>query len=123
MVVIIVGVLAAVAIPVFVSQRAKAHDTSTKADVTNIGKEISTYFVEGSGTLALDFVAAPGHVVLSDGSYSVTVNLTNGTASPTSNASANLGDDKAWCVSLTDPKGSIKNYRYSAAQDLEAGTC
>ena len=33
-VMIIIGILAAIAIPVFLSQRAKGRDTSTKADVS-----------------------------------------------------------------------------------------
>lgn len=121
-VMIIIGVLAAIAIPVFLNQRAKAHDASTKSDVANVGKELATYFVDGTGTPSLDY-SVPGSVVLSEGSYSVTINLTNGTAKPSSGGFSNLGDEKSWCVSLTDPKGQVKDYRYSAAQGLEAGTC
>ena len=49
-VMIIIGILAAIAIPVFLSQREKAQDTATKADVTTIGKEIATYYVDGDPT-------------------------------------------------------------------------
>lgn len=122
-VMIIVGVLAAIALPVFLSQRAAAHDASTKSDVANLGKELATYHVDGTGTPALDFSSVPGSVILSDGSYSVTINLTNGTAMPSAGASTNLGDANGWCVSLTDAKGQLKDFRYSAGQGLEAGTC
>jgi type IV pilus assembly protein PilA len=122
-VMIIIGILAAIAIPVFLSQRAKAHDTSTKADVNHLGKEVATYFVDGQGTLAMDFTTSPGSVVLSDGSYSETVNLTNGTAAPGIGASLNMGDPLNWCVALTDPKGSIKTYNFTAVNGLQAGTC
>lgn len=123
-VMIIIGVLAAIAIPTFLSQRAKAHDTSTKADVNHLGKEVATYFVDGTGTLTLDFAAVPGSVILADGAgYSETVNLTNGTAAPTSGASANLGSSTAWCVSLTDPKGKVKTYKFTAASGLGTGSC
>lgn len=123
-VMLIIGVLAAIAIPVFLSQRAKAHDSSTKADVNTVGKEIATYFVDGTGTLSLDFTTTPGSVVIADGaSYATTVNLTNGTARPTSGASAALNNPTGWCVALSDPEGAIKEYRYSAAGGLEEGTC
>lgn len=123
-VMIIVGVLAAIAIPLFLTQRAKAHDTSTKADVSYLGKEIATYFVDGQGTLTLDFVAVPGSVVVADGaSWSTRVNLTNGTARPTSGVSADLGDPDNWCVALTDPEGVKQEYRYRAQTGLEEGTC
>src|SRR3954449_4180466 len=52
-VMIIIGILAAIAIPVFLNQRKKARDTSTKADVSTVGKEIATYYVDGAGTLTL----------------------------------------------------------------------
>jgi type IV pilus assembly protein PilA len=123
-VVIVIGILAAIAIPAFLGQRAKAHDTSTKVDVSNVGKEVATYFVGGNGTLNLDFVTRPGSVVIADGaSYSTTVNLTNGTARPTSGVSSNLGDADDWCVALTDPKGAVREYRYRAQSGLEEGTC
>jgi len=122
-VMIIIGILTAIAIPVFLSQRAKAHDASTKADVNHLGKEVATYFVDGQGTLTLDFLTVAGSVVLSDGSYTETVNLTNGTAMPTSGVSANLGDPFNWCVSLTDPKGQTKTYNFAAANGLGTGTC
>jgi len=122
-VMIVIGILAAIAIPTFLSQRAKAHDTSTKADVNHLGKEVATYFVDGTGTLTLDFLALPGSVVLSDGSYSEAVNLTNGTARPSSGASANLGDPVGWCVSLTDPRGRVKTYQFTASDALGTGPC
>jgi prepilin-type N-terminal cleavage/methylation domain-containing protein len=123
-VMIIIGILAAIAVPTFLSQRARAHDASTKADVSHLAKEVATYFVDGEGTLTLDFAAVPGKVVVADGAgYSVTVNLTNGTARPISGASANLDSQSTWCVSLTDPKGSIKDFKYTAAGGLGTGTC
>ncbi len=123
-VMIIIGILAAIAIPVFLNQREAAHDTSTKADVSNLGKEIATYFVDGTAALSLDFALSPGNVVVTDGiAWSTTVRLTNGTAMPTSGTSANLDSDTSWCVALTDPKGHTKDYQYSAADGLKAGTC
>jgi type IV pilus assembly protein PilA len=122
-VMIIIGILASIALPVFLSQRAKAHDASTKADVSHLAKEIATYWVDGSGTLTLDFITVPGSVVVSDGTYSETVNLTNGTARPASGASSNLGSETGWCVSLTDPKGDVKDFKYTATGGLATGTC
>ncbi len=62
-VMIIIGILAAIAIPIFLCQREKARDTATKADVSRLGKEVATYFVDGTGTLTLDYTASPGSVV------------------------------------------------------------
>jgi type IV pilus assembly protein PilA len=122
-VMIIIGILAAIAIPIFLNQRQRAHDSSTKADVSNLGKEIATYFVGGTGTLTLDFTVQPGNVVVTDGSYSARVKLTNGTAQPSSSGSANLDDPQNWCAALTDPQGQDKTYKYSAVGGLEVGIC
>lgn len=53
-VMIIIGILAAIAIPVFLNQRTKAREASAKADATNIGKEIASYYVDGSGVLTVN---------------------------------------------------------------------
>ncbi|MDR1118205.1 MAG: prepilin-type N-terminal cleavage/methylation domain-containing protein [Bifidobacteriaceae bacterium] len=45
-VVIIMGILAAIAIPLFLSQRAKAEDAKTREDVVHVGKAISLYWAE-----------------------------------------------------------------------------
>lgn len=122
-VMIVLGTLAGIAIPTFLTQRAKGHDTSTQADVSNLGKEVATYFVDGTGTLTLDFTSAPGRVLLGDGSWSTSVNLTNGTAAPTTGVSSNMGNATGWCVALTDPRGSQREYRYSAMGGIGVGSC
>ena len=55
-VMIIIGILAAIAIPAFLNQRGKARESSAKADVNTIGKEIATYYVDG--TLGLTAASA-----------------------------------------------------------------
>ena len=128
-VMIIIGILAAIAIPVFLSQRAKARDTATKADVSTVGKEIATYFVDGTGTLSISQAGGAGTAItLSDNatpayssgalkvSDSTALQATTAgfTASPTSST---------WCVGLTNASGSVKNYKYSSSGGLQAGSC
>jgi len=122
-VMIIIGILAAIAVPVYLQQRAKAHDASTKADVSALGKEVAGYFVDGTGAVFLDFSSTPGHVEVHDGATFSLVKLTNGTAVPTSGAFSNLGSEALWCVSLTDPEGQLKDFKYTAYNGLEVGTC
>jgi len=124
-VMIIIGILAAIAIPVFMNQRAKARDTSTKADVSTIGKEIATYYVDG--TKELGVTAGTGSVVLAEsggatGAFTTTIKTSNGSGSPVIKYT---GTDKAtgWCVQLTNPDGQQKTYSYSAASGLQAAAC
>jgi len=123
-VMIIIGILAAIAIPVFLAQRSKARDTSTKADISTIGKNVATYFVEPTGTLAVTQAAVSGPVVLTDGLgtplFTTTVNVSNGTLL---GLSKNLTSDTTWCVSASNTDGAVKAYKYSSAGGLAPGTC
>ena len=121
-VMIIIGVLAGIAIPVFISQRAKAHDAGVEADVGNLGKEVATYFVGGSGTLVLT-TPTPGQISLTDGATTTYARLTVGSTFPALGAFAGLDQPQGWCVALTDPQGSRKTFRYSALNGLEQGAC
>ena len=64
---IIIGILAAIAIPVFLNQRKKAEDSATKADVSTIGKEISTYYVDGTTVPALAVASGRYTLATNDG--------------------------------------------------------
>ena len=120
-VMIIIGILAAIAIPIFLNQRAKALDTSTKADVSRLGKEVATFWVDGTGTLTLDFAAVPGSVVLNNGATTVTtLLLSKGTVAKTTTG---MSLSSGWCVSLTNPGGATQDYQYSALNGLKAGAC
>jgi prepilin-type N-terminal cleavage/methylation domain-containing protein len=133
-VMIIIGILAAIAIPVFLSQRAKAQDSAAKADVSTIGKEIATYYVDGTGTKASDAMAvtiASGRYVLNVNAIAATgaaaiVNQDLGKAS-TNNAlgAQDFIDGTRWCVSVTNPKGdkAVAGYKYSAKGGLGEGVC
>jgi type IV pilus assembly protein PilA len=120
-VMIVIGILAAIAIPLFLSQRAKALDTATKADVSRLGKEVATYFVDGTGTLSLDFASQPGSVVVKDGTTVVTsVLLTRGTVAATTTG---MSSSSGWCVSLSNPGGVTKTFQYSALSGLQKNAC
>jgi len=126
-VMIIIGILAAIAIPVFLNQRAKGRDTSTKADVSTIGKEIATYYVDGTGTLSYTFAGSattPSTLTLANvaaGYSSGSLKLSSGTVMSSVPGTATAPD--TWCVSLTNAGGSTGAYKYSAAGGLAAGTC
>jgi prepilin-type N-terminal cleavage/methylation domain-containing protein len=122
-VMIIIGVLAAIAIPIFTNQRKKAHDAATKADVSNLGKEVATYFVGGNGPLVLSY-AGGGRLDLTDGAYTTYARLTVGSRPPAAPSdSSNLSDPLGWCVALTDPKGDQKTFKYTATDGLQPGGC
>jgi type IV pilus assembly protein PilA len=120
-VMIIIGILAAIAIPVFLNQRAKAEDSATKSDVTTLGKEIATYYVDNTSAPA-SFVSIAG------GQYSFN-GSTVGRASRTTisvlkgGSAATFTSPTKWCVSLTNSAGSTQVWKYSAANGLQSGDC
>ncbi len=117
-VMIIIGILAAIAIPVFLNQRKKAEDSAAKADVSTIGKEIATYFVDGAGPVTIAGGGGADWTLngVSIGNSSKNVALV---ASPTN---AMISTD--WCVSVRNPAGdkTATVVSYSAAGGLQVGT-
>src|SRR3954447_8903309 len=123
-VMIIIGILAAIAIPVFLNQRKKARDTSTKADVSTVGKEIATYYVDGQGALTLTQAGGVGTPInIASGATTVTdVKVSNGTKLVTESATAGT-EDSTWCVELTNAAGDKQFFSYSAASGLLQTHC
>ncbi len=122
-VMIIIGILAAIAIPVFLNQRAKARDTSTKADVSTVGKEIATYYVDGTDALAITQAGGAGtDITITDGdAYTATIKVSNGTELTTDGDA--IVSDTEWCVALTNEAGQKQDYEYSVNGGLAEGDC
>jgi len=131
-VMIIIGILAAIAIPVFLNQRAKAQDSAAKADVSTIGKEVATYYVDNTAAPTVtQTTATPARYTLTTPAVAP---ATAGTATDLGKASDNvklvltLGtgsfvDSTKWCVDVKNDKGSQQTYKYSAKGGLDKGLC
>src|SRR3954453_8575692 len=117
-VMIIIGILAAIAIPVFLNQRKKAVDTSAKSDVSTIGKEVATYFVDNTTmpTVTLETTGTNA------GQYTV-AGAPVGRASKGVSAPVISGTATDWCVQVTVTDGSITNAKYSAKGGLATSAC
>jgi len=124
-VIIIIGILAAIAIPVFLNQRQHARDTATKSDVIRVGREVASFYIGGTGALAVDGTTTAGYATLTSGSTTVTaVRLSDGTELQSVPFTATSGrESTTWCVGLTNPAGAVKNYAYSAMSGLTEGAC
>ena len=137
-VMIIIGILAAIAIPIFLNQRKKAQDSAAKADVSTIGKEVATYFVDNAGvpTVGTTGTAPNLRYYLTDASGYGTQGGTvpgvdlgkvsnNVTLSPALAAAPATQpvDSTHWCFNVTNSQGDVKTFRYSAQNGLEAGAC
>jgi len=121
-VMIIIGILAAIAIPVFLSQRAKARDTSTKADVSTAGKEIATYYVDNVGAVPAVTIGTPTTTprLLIGG---VDVGAASRGTAVTGQTATTGSESSTWCVGFTNLEGDQKTYKYSSQGGLQIGTC
>lgn len=115
-VLVLPGLLLAIAIPIYSSQRGAAVDADAKADVATIGKEVAIYFVDNTEPPSVEQV---GRVVYIGNSSDINVPLSEGVnLGPVS-----LQSSSAWCVAVTVEGGEVGAFRYSASSGLEAGTC
>src|SRR6478736_8079003 len=58
-VIVIIGILAAIAIPLYINQQARARDSAAQSDVSGIGREIQAQLVTG-GVNNIEVGIAPG---------------------------------------------------------------
>jgi prepilin-type N-terminal cleavage/methylation domain-containing protein len=116
-VIIIIGILAAIALPVYLHQKAKAHDSAAESDLKNIAT-----FVMG----AISETDAIPTVTVQNGNY-----LVNGTEVVGASDGVVFGGISGtstydWCIDVTHPQGSTSanpGYRYTAAEGFAIGQC
>ena len=122
-VMIIIGILAAIAIPVFLNQRKKANDTAGKADVASLGKEIATYYVDGTGlpTVGVTATTPVRYLVNGTDAGRVSNNVSSPAFHPSTAGPATY--QTSWCVEVSIANGSATAYHYSAASGLVTGVC
>ena len=122
-VMIIIGILAAIAIPAFLNQKKKARETSAKADVSSIGKEIAAYYVDGTAVLTLSSTTAAWSLAAAGTTPPVgTGRLSAGnTVADQTGANHFNAATQAFCVTVVT--GDNVSWSYSSVNSLFAGTC
>ncbi len=111
-VVVIIGILAAIAIPQFASTKEKAFDSSAKSDIRNMQTAQEGYFADNQEYAAVSIAAATqgGTGDLGDGTIfkaSPQVAVTVGTATNGYTITAkHSGSESSWCVDTTAPATS-----------------
>jgi len=101
-VMIIIGILAAIAVPVYLNQRKKAAETAAKSDVTVIGKEILAYYVDGTDPLTFGGTAPAW--TLSDTAGQVTAGTLSGKNIVATTSS--VTDRDTFCVTV-NPNATV----------------
>jgi prepilin-type N-terminal cleavage/methylation domain-containing protein len=132
-VMIIIGILAGIAVPVFLTQREKARDTGTKSDVTSVGKEVATYYVDNTAKL-YGVVTAGSFKICTDATCSDAAHTLSteavvrhevhqaATTAVTYTTAACTNYANNWIVGLSNASGSTKDWYYTAQDGLTSGT-
>jgi prepilin-type N-terminal cleavage/methylation domain-containing protein len=105
-VMIILGILAAIALPIFLNQRGKAVDSSMKADVRNIASVLESRYA-GSQTY-VEPVQSGRTVTVGTGETVMVSANTTITASPLADATtaaATWAQAAGFCLTATNPRG------------------
>ena len=119
---IIIGILAAIAIPVFPNQRAKARSSSVKADVTNLGKEIITYYIDHTGTI---YATSPAAGAWALGTTNGGNDVATGKLSPGNTVvDQAITSPTSICVAVQNTDAGPTNaWMYTGTALVQAATC
>ena len=134
-VVIIMGILAAIAIPLFLSQRAKAEDAQTRSDVVVMGPELADHWadsetapmisVEVSGGERTWHLASDGAAVTPATFMATLVEPVSGGVAPTGTRGTDWdfsGTSRSdWCFWAYNPHGKEAGFWITATSSV-AGT-
>lgn len=111
-VVMIIGILASVAIPVFFGQRAKASAAASEADLSTVGREVAMYYVSHAPTDPVPVVTISGGALMTVAGEDI------GVASEGLQLMSTTGTGALdWCVSVTNtqaPPGEVWAYTAQA---------
>lgn len=118
-VIIIIGILAAIAIPVFLNQRAKGWDSAVKADLRNAATAQETYLTDnGVYSVETPAVGGTGGELGDVGfKYSPATNYDGGIAAITVDANTN----QDYCLEATSASGKV--FSYSSPDGLAEAAC
>lgn len=117
----IISILAAIAIPVVLDQRAKANDAATRSDAQRLGKRVVEHWL-GATSPPTVVVTAGRFVVDGDDVGEVSPDVVVAGADPAV-VNTTGWTATAWCLALTNPRGSLAGVRFSAQNGLESGVC
>ncbi|WP_333812172.1 type IV pilin protein [Timonella senegalensis] len=116
-VVIIIGILSAIAIPVFMNQRQKAVDAGIKSDLRSIANEVESYYVDNQVyPVAGDVTTSAGKVTIKKGANSpadVTISLSD--AATTIVYAPTAGTEAYTITGQNTTKGSKATFKYDSA--------
>lgn len=119
-VMVVIGALAAIAVPTLLIQKRKAHEASVKSDIKQVAKEVAAFYVDGTGPLVLEAGPQERMWQLRQGpSVVVTGPLSRGNAP---SVRSTITSDTDYCVALV-PELDGASAWHSDGAGLARGDC
>jgi type II secretory pathway pseudopilin PulG len=115
-VMVIIGILAAIAVPMMLNQQRRANDVAAKSDASRLGQEILSYWADH--TTPPTVVTSGGRYVVGGvdvGAVSKDVQLGTATGSPpttTTSIDTSTWTSTAWCINVIDQKSTLQYVSY-----------
>lgn len=94
--IVIIGILAAIAIPLYLSQESKAKDAAAESDAINLGTMVRAAWIDDEGV---------AEVKLENGSYVIDGEVAMGASPGVEFVTFVPGTAETWCVQLKHPGG------------------
>lgn len=122
-VVIIIGILSAIAIPVFMNQRQKAVDAGIKSDLRSVANEIESYYVDNQAYPTAGIVGKDNAFTIPAGTNSKAVTVKLSDAATTVTYAIDGANAQAYTITGVNPtKGSNTTFTYDSAKGgLQSG--
>jgi type IV pilus assembly protein PilA len=105
-VMVIIGILVAIAVPVFLGQRHVSYDASAKSDLRLLSNEESTYYIDANSYVAATGSAVSATFPAGGGSLTATIGPDGSRLSPNNYISAQSAGSKGFCFVLANPGAS-----------------
>lgn len=107
-VILIIGILAAIAIPVFLNQRKQANEATLRSDLRNIAIAIETHFKENPNDVTVEFADIPDFKASKGVSFAIRGNANTWCAVAThSNSNYNSTGDVSKALTYDSVNGGI----------------
>lgn len=101
-VILIIGILASIAIPVFLNQRQKAIDSSVESDLKNAATQVETWAINSSGAIVpLPNMSDPTTASQPRNSSLASIKVSSGTTLYF------YGNSNSFCISGINPRGNV----------------
>jgi len=124
-VMIIIGILAAVAIPLYLNQRTKGYDATAKSDAQEIATDVASAVLAGRPSSAIDIAVdngASSTITALPNTVVINGDVLLSKVSGHNKVVGGVGTDGSWCVAVASAQGGVA-WAIDDAGALQKGKC